>query len=303
MTNFETTTYTISETAEKLDLSEKTLRRWEEAGRFAPSRTVGNQRRYTVEDLQILDAIKHNIIPHQKDLLNITAAAQFLDVTEPTIERLVSEGSLHPFITVTGRYYPRHRLLPFLGNLKGESPIPPTVPSMTPIIEPIPEPVKLVVTPPLPPQPNAVPLSKNNAQPHATYTIYSMQVVITVALLTVYHLLFRAPIAPTSPTPVPGSVQGAATNPSLLLLDDMLDSTTGGLTATTITSKLGTITPNLTLLPGISPTSPFPGSLYYDASENVLKIYTTNGWQAITTTAELNALKFDLESKIATQSN
>lgn len=130
-----------------------------------------------------------------------------------------------------------------------------------------------------------------------------MQVVITVALLTVYHLLFRAPITPTSPTPVPGSVQGAATNPSLLLLDDMLDSTTGGLTATTITSKLGTITPNLSLLPGVSPTSPFPGSLYYDASENVLKIYTINGWQAITTSAELNALKFDLESKVATPSN
>ena len=303
MTNFETTTYTISETAEKLDLSEKTLRRWEEAGRFAPSRTVGNQRRYTVEDLQILDAIKHNIIPHQKDLLNITAAAQFLNVTEPTIERLVSEGSLHPFITVTGRYYPRHRLLPFLDNLKGESPIPPTVPSMTPTIEPVPDPVKQVVTTPLPPQSNAVPLSKNNTQSHPSYTIYSMQVVITVALLTVYHLLFRAPITPTSPTPVPGSVQGAATNPSLLLLDDMLDSTTGGLTATTITSKLGTITPNLSLLPGVSPTSPFPGSLYYDASENALKIYTINGWQAITTTAELNALKFDLESKISTPSN
>ncbi|MBP9702751.1 MerR family transcriptional regulator [Candidatus Woesebacteria bacterium] len=303
MTNFETTSYTISETAEKLDLSEKTLRRWEEAGRFAPSRTVGNQRRYTVEDLQILDAIKHNIIPHQKDLLNITAAAQFLDVTEPTIERLVSEGSLHPFITVTGRYYPRHRLLPFLGNLKGESPIPPTIPSLTPTTDPVPEPVKQFVTPPLPPQSTVVPLSKNNTQSHPSYTIYSMQVVITVALLTVYHLLFRAPITPTSPTPVPGSVQGAATNPSLLLLDDMLDSTTGGLTATTITSKLGTITPNLTLLPGISPTSPFPGSLYYDASENVLKIYTTNGWQAITTSAELNALKFDLESKVATTSN
>ena len=303
MTNFETTTYTISETAEKLDLSEKTLRRWEEADRFAPSRTVGNQRRYTVEDLQILDAIKHNIIPHQKDLLNITAAAQFLDVTEPTIERLVSEGSLHPFITVTGRYYPRHRLLPFLGNLKGESPIPPTIPSLTPTTDPVPEPVKQFVTPPLPPQPTVIPLSKKNTQSHSTYTIYSMQVVITVALLTVYHLLFRAPITPTSPTPVPGSVQGAATNPSLLLLDDMLDSTTGGLTATTITSKLGTITPNLTLLPGISPTSPFPGSLYYDASENVLKIYTTNGWQAITTTAELNALKFDLESKVATANN
>ncbi len=305
MTNFESTTYTISETAEKLDLSEKTLRRWEEAGRFAPSRTVGNQRRYTVEDLQILDAIKHNVIPHQKDLLNLSAAAQFLDVTEPTIERLVSEGSLHPFITVTGRYYPRHRLLPFLGNLKGESPTQSTIPSQTQSQKPetqIVQEVRQTTAQPLPAQPQSIPLAKNS-QSSSSYTIYSMQVVITLVLITAYHLLFSSPITPTSPSPSPGSVQGAATNPSLLLLDDMLDMTTGGLTATTITSKLGTITPNLTILPGIAPTSPFPGSLYYDASENVLKIYTTNGWQAVATSTELNALKFDLESKVATISN
>ncbi|GAB4026733.1 MAG: hypothetical protein Fur0011_3060 [Candidatus Microgenomates bacterium] len=298
MTNFQEETYTISEAAEKLNLSEKTLRRWEEAGRFTPSRTVGNQRRYTIEDLQILDAIKHNVIPHQKDLLTLSAAAQFLDVTEPTIDRLVSEGRLHPFITVVAKYYPRHRLLPFLGNIKGE----------------LPKPIETKPNPPIELEPKIIPPTTPHLPPlqiksqpkettKSTYTTYALHTAITIILITVYHFLFRTPTPPTSPSTNQGSIHGAATNPSLTLLDDMLDSTTGGLTATTITSKLGTITPNLTLLPGVAPTSPFPGSLYYDASGNVLKIYTTNGWQTITTTTELNALKFDLESRVATNSN
>lgn len=295
MTNFQEETYTISETAEKLNLSEKTLRRWEDAGRFTPSRTVGNQRRYSIEDLQILDAIKHNVIPHQKDLLTLSAAAQFLDVTEPTIDRLVSEGQLHPFTTISQKYYPRHRLLPLLGNIKGESPKPQTKTAETSIAAESP----IEQAPPRLP-----PLTKPavKTHPQSPYTTYSIQAVITIILITAYHLLFRTPITPTSPTINPGSVQGAATNPSLVLLDDMLDSATGGLTATTITSKLGTITPNLTLLPGVSPTSPFPGSLYYDAGENKVKIYTETGWQNLTTTQDLDILKYDLESKIASPS-
>lgn len=298
MTNFDNTTYTISETADKLNLSEKTLRRWEEAGRFTPSRTVGNQRRYSIDDLQILDAIKHNLIPHQKDLLTLATAAQFLGVTEATIDRLTREGTIHPFITVNTKYYPRHRLLPLLDTLKPEpqesAPIHPTPSSTTPLSQPTSRPAPQV--PPLP-----VTSSPSLTTP-APYPLLIANIVITLTLLTLYHLLFRPPTTPVSPATDLGSVQGAATNPSLRLLDDMLDSSTGGLTASTITSKLGTITPNLTLLPGISPTSPFPGSLYYDASENVLKIYTTNGWQAIATSAELSALKFDLESKVATTS-
>jgi len=304
MTNFEESTYTISETAEKLNLSEKTLRRWEEAGRFTPSRTVGNQRRYSIEDLQILDAIKHNVIPHQKDLLTLSSAAQFLDVTEPTIDRLVSEGTLHPFTTVSQKYYPRHRLLPLLGNIKGETPTPQTILEPGPITsEP---PLKQIAKrlPPLePPKQESTPTKPaERLHPQSIYTIYSLQAIITIILITTYHLLFRTPSTPTSPILDQGSVQGAATNPSLVLLDDMLDSATGGLTATTITSKLGTITPNLTLLPGVSPTSPFPGSLYYDASENVVKIYTEAGWQNLTTTKDLDILKYDLESKIASPS-
>ena len=38
---------TIQEVADILRVSTKTLRRWDQAGRFVPIRTAGNQRRYT----------------------------------------------------------------------------------------------------------------------------------------------------------------------------------------------------------------------------------------------------------------
>ena len=73
--------------------------RWEEAGRFSPSRTLGNQRRYTIEDLQILDALKHGMIAKQADLLSIQQASQLCGVSPITISRWENDGKIHPFIT------------------------------------------------------------------------------------------------------------------------------------------------------------------------------------------------------------
>jgi hypothetical protein len=292
MTNFQGTTYSISEAADKLSLSEKTLRRWEEAGRFTPSRTVGNQRRYSMQDLQILDAIKHNIIPHQNNLLTKVAAAQFLGVTEPTIDQLVSEGRLHPFTTVEATFYPRHRLLPLIENLEEKvasaAPKLPPTPVETPHPTPIPSPV--------------APYVKVAQIPKRFLTPILGQALITIVLILLYHVVFvrpaREPVIPTTT----GSVQGVATTKTLALLEDMLDVGTGGLTATTVTSKLGTITPNLTLLPGVAPSTPLPGSLYYDAGTNTLKVYTDTGWHNLTTTTQLEQSLFSLESKLATPS-
>ena len=80
-------TYTIQEVAAKLNLSDKTLRRWEEAGRFRSSRTLGNQRRYSIEDVQILDAIKHGTINSQSELLSLEQAANFCGVSKVTFSR------------------------------------------------------------------------------------------------------------------------------------------------------------------------------------------------------------------------
>lgn len=300
MTNFDSLTYSISDAATKLNLSEKTLRRWEEAGRFSPSRTVGNQRRYSLEDLQILDAIKHNVIPHQKDLLTKDLASQLLGVTPATLDRYVAEGTLHPFITVGTTYYPRHRLLPLLSEPKvSPSPAPlPPLESAPPTPSPTPTPPRTSPDSPRPALPLLPsPLSSSNLAP--TLTPYLFQFVLTLSLLTAYHFLFNPSPELTSPTPS-AQVQGAATNPSLRLLDDMLDPSTGGLTATTLSSKLGTSTPNLTLLPSVAPTNPSAGNLYYDSGENVIKIYTNGAWQTLPTLQDLSALRFDLESKLAT---
>ena len=43
---------TIQKAAHFLGVSTKTLRRWESAGKLVPIRTIGNQRRYTIEELQ-----------------------------------------------------------------------------------------------------------------------------------------------------------------------------------------------------------------------------------------------------------
>ncbi len=298
MTNFTDTTYTITEVAQKINLSDKTLRRWEEAGRFTPSRTEGNQRRYNMEDLQILDAIKHNSIPDQKDLLTKDQAAALLGVTNPTIDRFVAEGKIHPFITVGHTYYPRHRLIDKLAEL--------TPPKPTYI--PLPKPTtntgilenrsteKLM---------QATPLSVPKLSYSKPYTQYAIQISITLILILGYHLLFNQGSTPISPSPT-GQVQGVATSPSLALLDDMLDPSTGSISVNSLTSKLGISSPNLTLLPGIAPTSPMAGSLYFDGTDNTLKIYTPAGWITLATTSELENLKIDLqslsESKVATSS-
>ncbi len=298
MTNFTDTTYSITEVAEKLNLSDKTLRRWEEAGRFTPSRTEGNQRRYNMEDLQILDAIKHGSLPDQKDLLTANQAAAMLGVTEPTIERFVAEGKIHPFITVGHTFYPRNRLLNNLADLT--PPKPAYIPLPTP--ETTPQPLPQTNTAKLP---DSTPLSTPKRSYSIPYTQYAIQTGVTLMLILGYHFLFNQSSAPISPTPA-GQVQGVATSPTLTLLQDMLDPTTGSLSANTLTSKLGISSPNLTLLPGIPPTSPMAGSLYYDGTENVLKIYTPAGWITLATTNALENLKIDLEtnlqSKVATSS-
>src|SRR3972149_1935364 len=48
--------YAIQEVANILGVSTKTLRRWDQRGRFVPTRTVGNQRRYTQEQIQEFQA-------------------------------------------------------------------------------------------------------------------------------------------------------------------------------------------------------------------------------------------------------
>lgn len=225
--------YTIQQVAAKLNLSDKTLRRWEEAGRFKPSRTLGNQRRYCLEDLQILDAIKHGTISSQTDLLSVEQAANMCGVSPATLSRWEDAGKIHPFITSGNTYYLRQKLVDKLDELKKISvePIPApqgsdlsqgTVPQRNPRLqveegsaaaeETVPKGVSKL--PPL--------ISNLAPTPHPVdiqYFIFNLA--ITLVILLGYHLLFnftaRKPLSPT-----PEQVSVAATTLRDPRVDDLI---------------------------------------------------------------------------------
>lgn len=222
--------YTIIEVATKLNLSDKTLRRWEEAGKFMPERTLGNQRRYTLEDLQILDAIKHGTVSGQKDLLTIAQAGRLCGVSTTTILRWEDAGKIHPFITSGNTYYPRQKLMEKMDELKSTyvEPAPPAPTPYTPGVKDAHTPGVLAT------DPEHVPVGARHASPASNdhlsdnpvpkltpldtrashvspqqFNIYLTNTLITLILIFSYHLIFNQSSVPVSPQT--GSVQGAST--------------------------------------------------------------------------------------------
>lgn len=295
------TTYSINEVAVKLNLSDKTLRRWEEAGKFSSSRTLGNQRRYTIEDLQILDAIKHGTIPNQNDLLTREQAALILGVSPVTIDRYVAEGKIHPFITASNTYFPRHILEQKQSTLKQSS-------------EPCknePENKVRNFVPPTPLKSNA-PLTQSPSTPlTSSFTIHNSRFIlhplfsnfiITLLLLTLYHFTFNSRSVPISPQPS-GLVQGVSNiSPQLLESITEIIDPSGSVTGTLLTAKIGLNAPTLSLIPTSIPLNPTSGTLYYDSSSHNLKIYIDNSWITLATTQDIQNLSFNLESNLATLS-
>ena len=286
-------TYSVSDVASKLNISDKTLRRWEDAGRFRSSRTLGNQRRYSVEDVQILDAIKHGAIPDQADLLTQTQAAALCGVAEVTIDRWVREGKVHPFITMGRTYYPKHMLLSKLGELKQSSQAP-----LDQSLSQPPEPIQPITTPPIrqvsepelpprrEPRPSLTPINNPRNQetsklaapsPAFNHSNFLLNLGVTLMLILSYHFLFNA--APDKPVSPQGSVQGATTfaDPSLTLLKTILDPS-GALTTTSISARSGMTTPSIAFNPTSAPANPAPGTIYYDASAQTLKIWKGSAW-------------------------
>jgi len=209
--------YSIQEVATKLNLSDKTLRRWEEAGKFTPSRTLGNQRRYTIEDIQILDAIKHGTINAQSELLSLDQAANFCGVSKVTFARWEDEGKIHPLITSGNTYYPRLRLETKMANLRSSMveqiedvpPQPASDPVLTPPPTIKPQSFKPAIT--LPTQkPPSPPLTSSDSTNNQALGSTLTHTLITLLLLLGYHLIFNSPSTPISPQ-TPGSVQGTTT--------------------------------------------------------------------------------------------
>ncbi|MFH2061357.1 MAG: MerR family transcriptional regulator [Candidatus Beckwithbacteria bacterium] len=91
-------TFSIAQAAKKLNLHPKTLRRWEEAGKYTPKRTLGNQRRYSANDITKLKNIKsgnYKVTNLVKDkLLTLEQTAKKLHVSEASIRRWTRQGKL-----------------------------------------------------------------------------------------------------------------------------------------------------------------------------------------------------------------
>jgi hypothetical protein len=92
--------YTIKDAAQALGIHPKTLRRWEEKGKFIPLRTLGNQRRFTDEHLKVLEKIKNGENPAapQTKILTKAQTAQKFQVSPVTIDRWTKEGKLRPAV-------------------------------------------------------------------------------------------------------------------------------------------------------------------------------------------------------------
>lgn len=229
--------YTIQEVAAKLGVSDKTLRRWEEAGRFTPSRTLGNQRRYNIEDLQILDAIKHGTINSQSDLLTIAQAAGICGVTPTTLMRWENDGKIHPFITSHNTYYPRTKLVEKMDELKKSSVVETIAPepdlstnsqSTNTQSETLAPPVEMSTKPPEATKtPSITPLALATTDSAWQLDPRIWNLLITLILILSYHFLFNTASSPVSPAastpPSQGAVQGVqAPDPKLDILEKKL---------------------------------------------------------------------------------
>lgn len=285
-------TYTISQVASKLNLAPKTLRRWEEKGRFKATRTVGGQRRYSIEDLQILDAIKHGTVNSSDDLLTLHQAAALFGVTPQTIERWDNEGKIHPFITAGNTYYPKSKLSDKINTLKANQFESPTTIEPSPLKDPAPTHIPLTqelhkeknhTQPLLKPKTSTkisslTPLTSSPTPPNLSRILLTTTVInalLTILLIAGYHTLTSQ--SPTSPQ---GKVQGITSQQSPL--DNTLASifdTTGNLTTpgkieTRSSLSVGT---TITFSPS-APPDPTPGTIYYDAGTQTLKIFTKGKW-------------------------
>lgn len=312
--------YTISEVADKLNISAKTLRRWEEAGRFTPPRTIGGQRRYSIEDLQILDAIKHGTIPQQSDLLSIQQTAALFGVTTQTITNWENQGKIHPFITAGKTYYSRTHLTDKIEELKQKTYEPPYItqrpnpiptynfddyrqssvqPTINDIKEELQQSAPIDVTAPVKKLTNfqntkepintqsLTPKSESISKTIATSIITNL--FITLALLFGYHQITNPTILKPSSVPN-GEVQGSSTqsNPLDSLIKQILDSSgnfdTPGSISTTQSVSVGK---SLTFAPSIAPNA-VPGTIYFDAGTQSLKIYTGGKWHDFPSSNSLN---------------
>ncbi|MFH0943094.1 MAG: helix-turn-helix domain-containing protein [Candidatus Beckwithbacteria bacterium] len=88
--------FSIKDAAQALGIHPKTLRRWEESGKFIPQRTLGNQRRFTQKDLNTLKNIKSGQLPPEisDPILTPQQTAAKLGISLMTLNRWTKAGKI-----------------------------------------------------------------------------------------------------------------------------------------------------------------------------------------------------------------
>ncbi|MDQ6601354.1 MAG: MerR family transcriptional regulator [Chloroflexota bacterium] len=85
--------YVISVASRLLALHPQTLRKYERAGFVAPSRTDGNLRLYSPEDLALLRQVKHLVDEHGVNLAGVELALTVTRLAEHLLDLVEHEGN------------------------------------------------------------------------------------------------------------------------------------------------------------------------------------------------------------------
>ena len=124
--------YSIKDAAQALGIHPKTIRRWEQAGKFIPQRTLGNQRRFTPQDLNKLRNIKAGYVPLQSPKPQPIPVSKPPPVIPPAYLYSVI-GSIILSLLVLGQLYLKNQALiakPAINQLDLSSPTAPALPQV-----------------------------------------------------------------------------------------------------------------------------------------------------------------------------
>lgn len=179
-------TYNISEVASKLGISTKTLRRWEDAGRFKGGRTEGNQRRYTLGDIHILDAIKSGLVNSHKELLTKEQVISEYGLDQITLDDWENKGQIHPLVTAGGIFYPQKALIDKLKSHLAKVKPAQIVSHMT-----TPQPQSSVPSYPSPTTSTAPTTltAPTYFSHHDFWVLFLLNLLVTLTLILLYHIL------------------------------------------------------------------------------------------------------------------
>jgi excisionase family DNA binding protein len=278
--------YTIKDAARALGIHPKTIRRWEEKGKFTPLRTLGNQRRFTDEHLKILEKIKSGEpvpAPPPKILTTEQTAAKF-QVSPATVERWTKEGKLKP--ALDNQLQPGYRASDIKQYLRPKTTTP-TLPNEEPAPLPAPAPG----------------IPSHAADPKQRYFLYAGAAGLALSVITGLYLLISRPAKIASP-----GIQQAQTPTVDVVLPRVAQFLDGRISLGINSGDLfyadaagniyvkdsalieqGVFTRSIQFLPSESPEEKQIGQMYVDQGSGNLKYYDGLEWVDLNKSASISA--------------